>query len=153
MTSRKDIRDILRATSNNRHDPNKNICGFAVARALGVDDATRYIHTINDLQRAIRSMWSLRSVKTKMGVKVGKTSVGAIRQRIKKRGEALAYLVHVDGHVLLLDRDGSTAVDTAPAQRDCRKVLAVQGVYMSDNDRKFLKMMQVKDKVEARVKS
>lgn len=153
MTSRKEFREIMKATSNNKADPNKNICGFAVARALGVDDATRYIHTISDLQRAIRSMWSLRSVKSKMGVKVGKTSVGAIRQRIKKRGEALAYLVHVDGHVILLDRDGSTAVDTAPAERDHRRVLAVQGVYMSDNDTKFLKMMQVKEKVEGRVKS
>jgi hypothetical protein len=80
-----------------------------------------------------------------MGVKSGKTTVGAIRKRIAQRGEALAYLVHVEGHVLLLDRDGSTAVDTAPKQRDRRRVIRVQGVYVSDNDSKFIKMMKVKE--------
>ncbi len=138
-------RQALRDRSNNHDNPNKNLCGYAVARALGVDDATRYIHTIADLQRAIRSMWSLRSVKTKMGVKSGKTTVGAIRKRIAQRGEALAYLVHVEGHVLLLDKDGSTSVDTAPVQRDRRRVLRVQGVYVSENDSKFIKMMKLKE--------
>lgn len=138
-------RQALRDGSNNPDNPNKNLCGYAVARALGVDEATRYIHTIADLQRAIRSMWSLRSVKTKMGVKAGRTTVGAIRKRIAAKGEALAYLVHVEGHVLLLDRDGTTSVDTAPVQRDRRKVLRVQGVYMSDNDSKFIKMMKLKE--------
>ena len=138
-------RKALRDGSNNPDNPNKNLCGYAVARALGVDEATRYIHTIADLQRAIRSMWSLRSVKTKMGVKAGRTTVGAIRKRIAAKGEALAYLVHVEGHVLLLDKDGSTSVDTAPVQRDRRKVLRVQGVYMSENDSKFIKMMKLKE--------
>jgi hypothetical protein len=138
-------RQALRNNSNNSDNPNKNLCGYAVARALGVEEATRYIHTISDLQRAIRSMWSLRSVKTKMGVKAGCTTVGAIRKRIAAKGEALAYLVHVEGHVILLDKDGSTAVDTAPVQRDRRKVLRVQGVYMSENDSKFIKMMKLKE--------
>ena len=138
-------RQALRNGSNNPDNPNKNLCGYAVARALGVDEATRYIHTIDDLQRAIRSLWSLRSVKTKMGVKAGRTTVGAIRKRIAAKGEALAYLVHVEGHVLLLDRDGTTSVDTAPVQRDRRKVLRVQGVYMSENDSKFIKMMKLKE--------
>ena len=138
-------RKALRDGSNNPDNPNKNLCGYAVARALGVDEATRYIHTIEDLQRAIRSLWSLRSVKTKMGVKAGRTTVGAIRKRIAAKGEALAYLVHVEGHVLLLDRDGTTSVDTAPVQRDRRKVLRVQGVYMSENDSKFIKMMRLKE--------
>ena len=138
-------RQALRDGSNNPDNPNKNLCGYAVARALGVDEATRYIHTIEDLQRAIRSLWSLRSVKTKMGVKAGRTTVGAIRKRIAAKGEALAYLVHVEGHVLLLDRDGTTSVDTAPVQRDRRKVLRVQGVYMSENDSKFIKMMKLKE--------
>ena len=138
-------RKALRDGSNNPDNPNKNLCGYAVARALGVDEATRYIHTIEDLQRAIRSLWSLRSVKTKMGVKAGRTTVGAIRKRIAAKGEALAYLVHVEGHVLLLDRDGTTSVDTAPVQRDRRKVLRVQGVYMSENDSKFIKMMKLKE--------
>ena len=140
-------RKALRDGSNNPDNPNKNLCGYAVARALGVDEATRYIHTIADLQRAIRSMWSLRSVKTKMGVKAGRTTVGAIRKRIAAKGEALAYLVHVEGHVLLLDKDGSTSVDTAPVQRDRRKVLRVQGVYMSGNDSKFIKMMKLKEEM------
>lgn len=145
-------RQAFRDGSNNPDNPNKHMCGYAVARALGVDESTRYLHTIKDLQRAIRSLWSLRSVKTKMGVKAGRTTVGAIRKRIAAKGEALAYLVHVEGHVLLLDRDGTTAVDTAPVQRDRRKVLRVQGVYMSENHSKFIKMLEMMKLKEEKLK-
>ena len=124
-----------RHRSNNPRNRNKNVCGLAVARALGVHEQTRYLHTWGDLQRAIRTTWSFRSVKSALRVTCGETSVGAMRKAIRKHDAdelLVSYVVKVDGHVLLLDKDGSTAIDTDPRKRDCRKVEAVYGVYFDD---------------------
>ena len=74
------------AESNNAKNRNKNICALAVAKILGVDGATRYLHTWTDLSRAIRWMWSFRSVKSKVGYKRGDT-VGKIRAKLKRTME------------------------------------------------------------------
>ena len=66
-------RDFLRNRSNNTRNRNKNVCGLAVASALGVQNATRYLHTWGDLQRAIRTAWSFRSVKSVLRVTCGET--------------------------------------------------------------------------------
>jgi len=42
-------RRALRGKSNNQSNPNQNLCTQAVARSLGVENATRYLHTIHDL--------------------------------------------------------------------------------------------------------
>ena len=128
-------RDYLRNRSNNTRNRNKNVCGLAVASALGVQNATRYLHTWGDLQRAIRTTWSFRSVKSALRVTCGETSVGAMRKAIRKHDadtSLVSYVVHVQGHVLMLQRDGETLVDTDPRKRDCRKVLAVYGVYVDE---------------------
>ena len=126
------------ANSNNPKNPNKNACGLAVASALGVGDATRYLHTWCDLQRAVRSMYSFRSVKTAVKVKPN-TTLGSIRKNIqehnKKADTCMAYVAHVDGHVLLLSREGRTIIDTAPVKRDRRKVLNIYGVYVPLDNR------------------
>ena len=130
-------RDIHRAKSNNSRNRNKNVCGLAVATALGVQNATRYLHTWGDLQRAIRTTWSFRSVKSALRVKPNETSVGAMRKAIRNHnpeGTLLSYVVMVEGHVLMLNNDGTTAIDTAPRKRDCRKVKAVYGVYFDENN-------------------
>lgn len=130
-------RDIQRAKSNNPRNRNKNVCGLAVAAALGVQDKTRYLHTWGDLQRAIRTTWSFRSVKSALRVTPNETSVGAMRKAIRNHnpeGTLVSYVVMVEGHVIMLNSDGSTAVDTAPRKRDCRKVKAVYGVYFDDNN-------------------
>ena len=126
-----------RATSNNPRNRNKNVCGLAVAAALGVQDKTRYLHTWGDLQRAIRTTWSFRSVKSALRVTPNETSVGAMRKAIRNHnpeGTLMSYVVMVQGHVIMLNSDGSTAVDTDPRKRDCRKVKAVYGVYFDDNN-------------------
>lgn len=130
-------RDIQRTRSNNPRNRNKNVCGLAVAAALGVQDKTRYLHTWGDLQRAIRTTWSFRSVKSALRVTPNETSVGAMRKAIRNHnpeGTLMSYVVMVEGHVIMLNSDGSTAVDTAPRKRDCRKVKAVYGVYLDDNN-------------------
>jgi len=47
--------------SNNSENPNQNICARAVAYALDVDKEVRYLHTLNDLIKAARKKWTVRS--------------------------------------------------------------------------------------------
>ena len=140
-------RQSLKDRSNNKDNPNKNWCGLTVANALGVADATRYLHTWSDLARAIRTCWSFRSVKTTLKVKPYQTTVGAVRVRIRRIHiskssdlvtDPRAYVVMVDHHVLMLDATGRTIVDTSPRERDARKIHKIYGVYFpNDNKRKL----------------
>ena len=112
------------ADSNNPTNRNKNVCAMHVAAALGVNHRVIFLHTFADLLRAARKRFSARSVRSK----VKGDTVGAVRPSLADIG-ALAYIVVVDGHVLLLDADGKTHTDTAPVKRDRRKIVAIYGVY------------------------
>lgn len=143
-------RQSLKDRSNNKENPNKNWCGLTVANALGVADATRYLHTWSDLARAIRTCWSFRSVKTTLKVKPYQTTVGAVRVRIRRIHiskssdlvtDPRAYVVMVDHHVLMLDATGRTIVDTDPRERDARKIHKIYAVYFPmDNKRRLNKL-------------
>jgi hypothetical protein len=122
--TRAEFRRARRAASNNPQDANKNICALAVARALRVEHATRYLHTWQDLQRAIRTRYSARSVRSS----VKGATVGAVRRNLA-HVNAVAVLVRVSGHVLLMMADGRTVVDTDARKRDCRKIEAIYGIY------------------------
>jgi len=112
--------------SNNKENPNKNLCAEAVAEAIGVSRHVRYLHTISDLVRAARNDYIVRSRMSAANAR-GKT-VGAIRDKLATLG-ARYYIVRTDDHVLLLNCEGQTVVDTAPRKRDRRKVTHVYGVY------------------------
>jgi hypothetical protein len=131
-------RQVMRDHSNNPKNPNKNACALAVANALGVGDVTRYLHTLEDLRRAIRSMYSLRSVKTAVKA-TPYTTLGSIRKNLQEHNKSadacMAYVAHVRDHVLLLSNEGKTLIDTAPVKRDRRKVLNIYGVYIPLDDR------------------
>lgn len=120
------------AASNNAENRNKNVCALRVAQALGVDGATRYLHTWSDLERAIRWMWSFRSVKSAVGMRDGDT-VGKVRAKLKKnygKDPALyLYVAMTPEHVIVLGPQGQTVIDTAPKKRDVRPVLKLYGVY------------------------
>lgn len=120
------------AESNNAENRNKNVCALRVAQALGVDGATKYLHTWSDLERAIRWMWSFRSVKSKVGYERGDT-VGKLRAKLAKnygKDPALyLYVAMTDEHVIVLGPKGQTVIDTAPKKRDVRKVWKIYGVY------------------------
>lgn len=122
------------ANSNNPANPNQNACAYAVAHTLYVHDEVRYLHTWGDMLRAVRKLWSMRSVASVVGATKGDKSVGAVRADLMKHAaqhsDVSSYVVRVDGHVLLIGRDGKTLVDTAPRKRDRRKVLNVYGVYV-----------------------
>lgn len=126
-------RDAI-ANSNNPANPNQNACAYAVAHTLFVHDEVRYLHTWGDMLRAVSTLWSMRSVASAVGATTGDKTVGAIRAALikhaAKHDDVTSYVVRVDGHVLLISRDGKTMVDTAPRKRDRRKVLNVYGVYV-----------------------
>lgn len=119
-------RQNSKVKSNNAANPNQNICALAVAKALKVEKTVRYLHNVNDIVRASRKRFTVRSRMTEAKAK-GKT-VGAIRSNLKRIG-ALGYIVVVHKHVLLLDNNGQTIVDTDARQRDKRKVTHVYGIY------------------------
>jgi hypothetical protein len=87
-------------------------------------------------------------VKTTLKVKPYQTTVGAVRVRIKRKGvnkssmsDPTAYVVMVDHHVLMLDQQGNTIIDTDPRERDARKIHKIYGVYFPmDNKRKLNKL-------------
>lgn len=115
-------REHFRADSNNAENPNKNICGLRVLEALGVADQVRFVHVMDDVVRAARKRFTVRSRMSAVGK--GKT-VGAARKKLAEvalKDNVKFFLVRVDGHVLLLDRAGNTVVDTAPRKRDRRKM-------------------------------
>ena len=130
----------MRNESNNKQNTNKNVCALAVAKMLCCDQQTRYLHNWGDLQRAIRSLWSMRSVKSYVNAKPDST-VGSLRKAMHeyatKEQQLIAYVIRVEGHVLMIDRNGKTLVDTAPRKRDRRKVLDITGIYLPDNSAKL----------------
>jgi len=118
-------RQALRDRSNNNQNPNKNMCVLRVAKMLSVDQEVRYLHTIEDLKRAARTRFSIRSVKSMAKA----DTVGAARKNLNGQKGALGYIVWVQGHVLLLGREGRTIVDTDPRKSDRRKIRGIYGIY------------------------
>ena len=128
-------RKVRRQNSNNPANPNKNRCALAVAEALGCDDETRYLHTIDDLVNCLRRSWTVRSRGSWV---TENESVGRVRRWCKKlAGEvdgSAFFLVNTPEHVLLLAQDGQTLIDTAPRKRDRRPVWRFYIVYPKNRE-------------------
>lgn len=128
-TDHKTFRQKCRARSNNEVNPNKNICCHAVAAAFGVADTTRYLHNLEDIERALRFRYSVRSVASYCETKsVGRARTG-MTKLASERPNLLGFIARVEGHVLAFDRYGNTSVDTAPRKRDRRPIKKLIGVY------------------------
>ena len=126
-------RDTAKAESNNEENANQNICAQAVARALGnSDQAVRYLHNIDDLVRAARTVgFQVRSRKSSLKKN---STVAAARKTIQKQTakenhkpifrapQPVADIDRGEGHALLMDNDGNTIVDTDPRKADRRKI-------------------------------
>jgi hypothetical protein len=114
--------------SNNKENPNQNVCANAVANYLGVDFKVRYLHTITDIVRAVRKRWTVRSRKSSVK---GKT-VGSIRKELENL-DGRFYMIRTQvgrtGHVILLDKSGKIIIDTAPVKRDKRKFTHLYAIY------------------------
>lgn len=128
MTRRARFRDI----SNNRANANKNLCVLAVARELGVGDATRYLHTQDDIVYAARQAWTVRSRKSSLKATVGasRAVMPKLTADLEREGHTVkGFLIVVDGHALLLDSQGQTVVDTDSRKRDKRRIRGAYIVY------------------------
>ena len=64
-------------------------------------------------------------------------SVGGIRAAIRKLNDpaGTVYIVMVHRHLIALNANGETVVDTAPRHRDARKVIQVHAVWPAYQDR------------------
>ena len=117
-------RSHYRATSNNAQNPDQNVCAHAAAQFFHCENEVRFLHTNEDVYRAIRSKFSVRSVKSSV-----KPTVGASRAafaKIAAEKKAVAFVVIVEGHVIVLNKNGETVVDTAPRKADRRKIRKAQ---------------------------
>ncbi len=130
MDTNKVIRTAFKAVSNNQENPNKNICAYEVAKVFGCENNTRYLHTSDDLLRAVRKWFKVRQCNTALKVKAGKTTKWELRDYLKTNvnEEHMAYIVRVKGHVFALCNNGKKLVDTdfiASLNRPIEKVWAV----------------------------
>jgi len=72
------------------------------------------------------------SVRSRKSVFKKATSVGQVRNLINKYSDVstnVKYMIMVWGHLLLLDSEGNTLVDTSPRKRDRRKIIDIKAVF------------------------
>ena len=76
--------------------------------------------------------WAVRSRKS--ALLKGTKTVGSVRMALSSYEDYtddVMYLVHVSGHVLLLNASGDTIVDTAPRKVDRRRVYNIVAIFKS----------------------
>jgi hypothetical protein len=115
----------------------KTVCVTACLTALGVPlSAFHYTGTVADSRRESilrKHGYAVRSRKSRLSKK-GNT-IGSLRSLLITWDDPLdtMYLVIVQGsgfcHAMLLDKSGTTVVDTAPRKKDKRKVVKIHAVY------------------------
>lgn len=115
-----------RLNSNNPLDPNKNLCGLAIAEFFNVHNEVEYLHVIDDVVRAIRIKYKIKSCLQYVGKY---STMGRVRQKIKKMRKGNWFLIRVSGHVLLADKWGDTVIDTDKRKKDRRKITHIFRIY------------------------
>lgn len=127
--------EIKRLSSHITHASGrrKTVCTSSVLAYFGIAPSEyKYSQCIRDINRVLRSKgFAVRSRLSTVVTKKFKT-VGAIRERVKALNvPSGAFYIGVDRHVLVMDREGNTVVDTAPRKRDKRQVLEIYWVSKS----------------------
>lgn len=125
-------RRALIEDSNNPDNPNYNVCGLEVCKALDVESRVRYIHTLDDIFRAIQKKYSMRDLTPSFQ----NMPISKVRRTLRREyahEEPIAFLVYLfsntDYHVLLLDENGKTLVDTDPAEGyDPRQIMFIHAI-------------------------
>jgi len=110
----------------------KTVCVSHVLAAFGIAPDT-YKNTWN--ARTRQNVWEGILRRNGYAVRSRKSSlpstVGAARAKIATLNDPAGtrYVITVKGHVLLLDANGKTIVDTAPRKRDRRTIVKVCAVF------------------------
>jgi len=127
-------REFFRKESNNIVNSNKNICALKVAEYLGVQNESRYLHTINDLVYAARKKFTVRSRESQVRNK----TIGSARAKLKQiyasqccqaGVKVKGFILRVANHVIFVDTEGNTIIDSDPRKRDRRKITHCYIVY------------------------
>lgn len=71
-------------TSNNKVNPNQNVCAYSVARYFRVAHKVKYLHRMNDLLRALRKKWTVRSRMSMVKKLLAKKKVPITVSQIRK---------------------------------------------------------------------
>lgn len=138
------VRREQRKISNNLLNKNKNLCGLAVAKHLNVHKKTKYLHTVEDLEEAIKKgKWGTVDISSR-GYEQKEDKIALVPIGVHKLREQLStigfeyYMVHVKGHVILLDSKGETVVDTEEPVTlvDNRSALNIVGIAKIAQDDK-----------------
>lgn len=111
----------------------KTVCVSSVLHAIGIPvssyHSTSTPRNLNSYENVIRrNGFALRSRSSR----IGKTAtVGSIRTKIQGFDDpsGTVYLVRLKDHVLLMDSQGKTLVDTDSRKRDRRKVIRLQAIW------------------------
>lgn len=124
MTDRAKARHYIAAqmaARNSDHgDGRKTACTSTVLEYFGIDKGSyHYSQFLDDVVAILRRRgYSVRSRRSSIPKR---STVGSIRNRLNKI-DAGIYIVQVPGHVMIMDSEGRTVVDTAPRKRDRRQV-------------------------------
>ena len=101
-------------------------CATATLNFFGVSGVTWNERTKQNVwdNTLRRAGYAVRSRASNLGKRA--STVGAARQKIadiaQREPEIIAFVARVDGHVLVIGRDGQTVVDTDPRKNDRRKL-------------------------------
>jgi hypothetical protein len=117
----------------------KTVCVSAVLTALGVPlNSFHYTGKIGDGKRSAilnRNGFACRSRLSKVGKN---TSIGQARKKITKlnEGSNVKYMIVVSygrsAHLMLLDHEGKTLVDTDPRKVDKRRIQEIHAVFKNN---------------------
>jgi hypothetical protein len=130
---------VITKLSNHVTTKGGNFKGICVSACLGYFGIhpTQYKFTWskrtgNKSTHAIlrRFGWSVRSRNS--ALLKGTKTVGSVRRAIKDYTDYtndVMYYIQVNGHVLLLNSNGDTVVDTAPRKVDRRRVYNVTAIF------------------------
>ena len=111
-------------------------CAGATLRYFGVDGVTWNNRTKKNVFRETlrRHGFAVRSRKSKLGAI---KTIGAARARIAQiaqdEPQVLAFMVTVKGHVLVIDTNGETVVDTAPRIKDKRQIEEIDADFIKQS--------------------
>jgi hypothetical protein len=113
----------------------KSVCATAVLTAIGVPvDGFKYTGCVADGRRTAilnRHGFTCRSRMSKIGKNA---TIGQARKKISKLDDSSStrYMVSIacggQTHLMLLDKNGETLVDTDPRRADRRRVFAIYAV-------------------------
>ena len=129
--------------SNNSENNWKNICGLAVAKHLGCENNSLFLHYNSELTGAILCDYNLK------GLQVEDKNVYELSEELFYNryitDSSNQYLIFVENHVLLLDFEGNVLVDTAPELFDNRKIISYYLITpLTGKWNKLVNVIQVK---------